>query len=78
MARAAAAAAAAPDAASVDAAIGMVRLARELGLDVDLDVAQERIHDALARDGLDDATRDRLAPLARRLGVAARPLAGPG
>jgi hypothetical protein len=77
VARAVAAAAGTPDAASVDAAIGMVALVRELGLEVRLDVAQERIHDALVGDGLDDGARDRLARLARRLGVSPRPLAGP-
>jgi hypothetical protein len=71
-------AAAAPDAAGVDAAVGMVRLARELALDVSLDVAQERIHDALTTDRLDDGARALLVQLARRLGVAAPRVVAPG
>ncbi len=72
--RAVARAAARPAPATVDAARGMVRLARELALHVRLDVAQERLHEALARPGLDDAEREVLAPLAHRLGVAAHPI----
>jgi hypothetical protein len=56
----------------------MVRLARELGLSVSLDVAQERVYDALTRRGLDGATRDLLVPLAQRLGVSPRPIDVPG
>ncbi len=67
-----------PDAAAVEAARGMVALVRELDLDVDLDVARERVHEALARPGLDERERDLLAPLAHRLGVAMRPLDLPG
>jgi Domain of unknown function (DUF3536)/Glycosyl hydrolase family 57 len=67
-------AAAAPDGATVERAVGMLRLARELALDVHIDVAQERVHDALRDPGLDDGARELLAPLARRLGVASRPL----
>jgi len=67
-----------PTPAAVDAATGMVALARELALDLDLDVAQERVyaalraHDATAPDNpaTDDGVRRRLAPLARRLGLA--------
>jgi Domain of unknown function (DUF3536)/Glycosyl hydrolase family 57 len=64
-------AAATPDAATLAAAVGMVALARELALDVSLAVAQERVHDALHGDRLDAGAREMLAPLARRLGVAA-------
>ena len=64
-------AAATPDAAKLAAAVGMVALARELALDVSLAVAQERVHDALHGDRLDAGAREMLAPLARRLGVAA-------
>ncbi len=69
-------AATAPTTATVEAALGMVRLVRELALDVSLDVPQERIHDALGRgrDRLDDGARALLTPLARRLGVAPRPV----
>lgn len=67
-------AAATPGGATVEAAVGMVRLARELSLDVRVDVAQEHVYDALRSDRLDDGARALLAPLARRLGVAARPL----
>jgi hypothetical protein len=66
------AATAAPGAATVDAAVGMVCLARELAIDVPLDVAQERIHDALADRRLDERTRELLTPLGRRLGLACR------
>jgi hypothetical protein len=72
------AAAASPDAPTVEAAVGMVTLVRELALDVDLDAAQERIHDALGDRRIDDEDRARLAPLARRLGVATRPIAVSG
>ena len=40
---------------------------------VDLDTAQEQVHDALRRDDLPADSRARLAPLARRLGVAPDP-----
>jgi hypothetical protein len=76
--RAVAVAAGRPSPATVDAARGMVRLARELGLSVSLDVAQERVYDALTRPGLDVATRDLLVPLAQRLGVSPRPIDVPG
>jgi hypothetical protein len=59
-----------PDEASVKAAIGMVDLARELSVPVNLDVAQEHCHDALRPDDLDPATREVLLPLARALGLA--------
>ncbi len=62
----------------VAAAAGMVRLARELAVDVGLDAAQERVYDAVRRDGLDPEARSRLAPLARRLGVAPDPAPVPG
>ena len=71
-------AAARPDPATVDRAVDMVRLVRDLGLGVDLDVAQERVHDALRDVHADDADRARLAALARRLGVSPRPLTLPG
>jgi hypothetical protein len=67
-----------PGRATVEAATGMVSLARELAPAVDLDVAQERVYDALRRDRLDAAARELLAPLARRLGVASRPIDLPG
>jgi hypothetical protein len=76
--RAVAVAAGRPSPATVDAARGMVRLDRELGLSVSLDVAQERVYDALTRPGLDAATRDLLVPLAQRLGVSPRPIDVPG
>jgi hypothetical protein len=78
VARAVDEAAVSSDASAVERAVGMVRLVRVLGLDVDLDVAQERVHEALRDAGLDDGDRDRLAVLARLLGVAPRPLALPG
>jgi hypothetical protein len=62
----------------VDAAVGMVRLVRELALEVDLDVPQERVLAALHDARVDDTDRDLLAPLACALGVALRPLALPG
>jgi Domain of unknown function (DUF3536)/Glycosyl hydrolase family 57 len=71
-------AAADPDDPRVAAAAGMVRLARELAVDVGLDAAQERVYDAVRRDGLDPEARSRLAPLARRLGVAPDPAPVPG
>ena len=71
------AAAADPSPPAVAAATGMVRLARELALAVDLDAAQERIYEALRGPDLDPAGRETLAPLARRLGLAATPLAVP-
>jgi Domain of unknown function (DUF3536)/Glycosyl hydrolase family 57 len=67
-------AAARPDRAAVEAAGRLVTLARELPLDVDMDVAQERIHEALRPDGAADADRELLVPLARRLGVSSRPI----
>ncbi|HEY8527322.1 MAG TPA: DUF3536 domain-containing protein [Acidimicrobiales bacterium] len=54
-------------------AIGLVELARELDLDVDLGVAQELVYDAVSDDQLAPADRARLVPLAELLGVAARP-----
>jgi hypothetical protein len=72
--RAVDAAAARPDAPRVEAATGMVTLARELALAVDLDAAQERVYEALRSRAYDDAGREALAPLARRLGLSARPL----
>ncbi|HEX6567890.1 MAG TPA: DUF3536 domain-containing protein [Acidimicrobiales bacterium] len=70
--RAVDAAATTPTRATVDAAVGMACLARELGLDVPLDVAQERVHEALGDHPLDADRRRLLAPLARRLGLASR------
>jgi hypothetical protein len=64
-------AAARPERSRVEAATALVTLARELALDVNLDAAQERIHDALRADR--QAT-DALAPLARRLGVSSHPM----
>jgi hypothetical protein len=63
-----------PDRAAVDAAGRLVTLARELALDVDMDAAQERIHEALRPGGAEGADRDLLIPLARRLGVSSRPI----
>ena len=63
-----------PDRAAVEAAGRLVTLARELALDVDMDVAQERIHEALRPGGAADADRELLVPLARRLGVSSRPI----
>ena len=71
-------AAATPDDATVDRAVGMVRLVRDVALDVSLDAAQERVHAALRDPRTDDDARTRLAPLARRLGVSPRPLPLPG
>jgi hypothetical protein len=63
-----------PDRAAVDAAGRLVTLARELALDVDMDAAQERIHEALRPGGAEDTDRELLVPLARRLGVSTRPI----
>jgi hypothetical protein len=64
-------AAARPERSTVEAASALVTLARELALDVDLDAAQEHLHDALRADG---QPADTLLPLARRLGVSSHPL----
>ena len=56
--------------AGVASACGMVRLAAELGLDVDLGVAQELAYDALHDPRLPAHDRRLLAPLATMLGVA--------
>jgi hypothetical protein len=72
--QAAAAAAESADPGAIVAATGMVTLARELALDVNLDAAQELVHAALGVDGparLDAECRRRLTPLARRLGIFA-------
>ena len=74
VARAAEDAAATPDAAAVDRAVGLLRLVRDVALDVSIDAAQERVHAALRDDRLGDEARAVLTPLARRLGVATRPL----
>jgi len=63
-----AASAVAPEA--VDAAVGMVELALELGVPVDMGVAQQHIYDAINRAELTDPERDRLRPLGRALGLA--------
>ncbi|MGH9213843.1 MAG: DUF3536 domain-containing protein [Acidimicrobiales bacterium] len=63
-------AAARPTADAIDAAVGMLDLARELGLPVDLGIAQQRIYDALHHPDLDPAARDLLRPLGRALGLA--------
>jgi Domain of unknown function (DUF3536)/Glycosyl hydrolase family 57 len=76
--RAVAVAAVRPSPGTVEAARGMVRLARELGQHVSLDVAQERVYDALTRPGPEDPSRDLLAPLAQQLGVSPRPIDVPG
>lgn len=73
----AAGAATPPEPGAVQVTLGLLDLARALGLDVVLDVPQERLHDALARGDLDDEARARLAPLAHRLGLAL-PTAAPG
>ncbi len=71
-------AAATPDEATVERAVGLVRLVREVALDVSFDAAQERVHAALRDPRVGDDARARLAPLARRLGVSPRPLPLPG
>jgi hypothetical protein len=76
--RAVDAAAATPDGATVERAVGLVRLVREVALDVSLDAAQERVYAALRDPRVGDEARARLAPLARRLGVSPRPLPLPG
>jgi uncharacterized protein DUF3536/glycosyl hydrolase family 57 len=56
---------------TVKAAVGLVELARELGVPVDLTVAQEQVYDALHPEGEPDATlRGALRPLTRALGLA--------
>jgi hypothetical protein len=67
-------AAATPDEPTVERAVGLVRLVREVALDVSFDAAQERVHAALRDPRVGDEARARLAPLARRLGVSPRPL----
>ena len=63
-------AAADPGEPTVAAAVGMVELARELGVPVDFGVAQERVHDAIAADDADPNVRATLRPLSRILGLA--------
>jgi alpha-amylase/alpha-mannosidase (GH57 family) len=63
-------AASTPTAEGVDAAVGMVELARELGLPVDLGVAQQHIYEALNHPDLDPVARELLRPLGRVLGLA--------
>jgi hypothetical protein len=46
-----------PDSARVDAALGLLRLTRDLGLGVNLDRAQELVFDALRRGDGGDAIR---------------------
>jgi hypothetical protein len=60
-------AAAEPSEATVAAAVGMVELARELQMPLDLGVAQERIYAAIEAD---PTVRDTLRPLVRALGLA--------
>jgi hypothetical protein len=72
--RAVDAAAATPDEATVERAVGLVRIVREVALDVSFDAAQERVDAALRDPRLGDEARARLVPLARRLGVSPRPL----
>jgi hypothetical protein len=67
-------AAARPARAAVEAAGQLVTLARELAIDVELDAAQERIHEALRPGGATGAEQELLVPLARRLGVSSQPL----
>ena len=62
-------AAAEPSETTVAAAVGMVELARDLQVPVDVGVAQERIYDAIAKG--DAAVINTLRPLARALGLAA-------
>jgi Domain of unknown function (DUF3536)/Glycosyl hydrolase family 57 len=71
-------AAATPDEATVERAVSLVRLVREVALDVSFGAAQERVHAALRDPRMGDEARARLAPLARRLGVSPRPLPLPG
>jgi Domain of unknown function (DUF3536)/Glycosyl hydrolase family 57 len=60
-----------PERTTVEAATALVTLARELALDVNLDAAQERLHDALHTD---THPTEVLLPLARRLGVSTHPI----
>jgi hypothetical protein len=55
---------------AVEAAVGMVTLARELSVPVDMGVAQEHIYDALSEPALDPVVRDTLRPLGLALGLA--------
>jgi hypothetical protein len=69
--------------AMVARAVGMIALAQELGLEVDLTVAEEMVYDALRDERVTPDERERLSPLARALGVApglapASPGDGPG
>jgi hypothetical protein len=55
---------------AVEAAVGMVTLARELSVPVDMGIAQEHIYDALTAPGLDPIVRDTLRPLGLALGLS--------
>jgi hypothetical protein len=55
---------------AVEAAVGMVTLARELSVPVDMGIAQEHIYDALNAPGLDPIIRDTLRPLGLALGLS--------
>jgi DNA-binding phage protein len=55
---------------AVEAAVGMVTLARELSVPVDMGMAQEHIYDALSAPGLDPIVRDTLRPLGLALGLS--------
>jgi hypothetical protein len=55
---------------AVEAAVGMVTLARELSVPVDMGVAQEHIYDALDAEALDPIVRDTLRPLGLALGLS--------
>ena len=58
-----------PDGAHVEAAVGMVRLVRELGASVDLDPAQELVYDALTAGADADPRAKALATLGYALGL---------
>jgi hypothetical protein len=55
---------------AVEAAVGMVALARELSVPVDLGVAQEHIHEALYAEPVDPPVHDLLRPLGLALGLS--------
>ncbi|HEY8544123.1 MAG TPA: hypothetical protein VIL36_03715, partial [Acidimicrobiales bacterium] len=65
-------AAADPGEATVGAAVGMVQLARELGVPVDFGTAQERAYEAVTGDAAraDPGIRETLRPLTQILGLA--------
>jgi hypothetical protein len=56
--------------AAVEAAVGMVALARELSVPVDLGVAQEHIHEALYGEPIEPPVHELLRPLGLALGLS--------